>query len=468
MKEINKTVSEKLKKLKTEKREVKWKRLSQTQLIATGFLFIILIGTFLLMLPISSREGEVTSFFDAMFTAVSASCVTGLIVVDTYTHWSTFGQIVILMMIQIGGLGFMTIGILFSIIIRRKISLRERGLMQESVNTLKIGGIIKLTKKIIKGTFLLEGTGALILGIRFSMEKDFGFLRGFYYGIFHSISAFCNAGFDLFGYQGQYSSIVNYSGDIIVNLTIMILIITGGIGFVVWDDVTKHKLNFKKYMLHTKIVLVTTGILIFGGAFLFYLLEKDNTFAEMGFVETILSSLFSSVTARTAGFNSVDTASLTEASKLLTIVLMFIGGSPGSTAGGIKTTTIVVILLFFWSSMRHTYGCNVFGRRLQHDSIIKANAVFSTNLFIAVSAALFIVAMQSTLPLTDILFEVFSAIGTVGMSTGITRALETPAKIIIIFLMFCGRIGSLSFALSFNQKRKIAPVQQPAENVNIG
>ena len=468
MTEINKTVSEKLKKLKTEKREVKWKRLSQTQLIATGFLFIILIGTFLLMLPISSREGEVTSFFDAMFTAVSASCVTGLIVVDTYTHWSTFGQIVILMMIQIGGLGFMTIGILFSIIIRRKISLRERGLMQESVNTLKIGGIIKLTKKIIKGTFLLEGTGALILGIRFSMEKDFGSLRGFYYGIFHSISAFCNAGFDLFGYQGQYSSIVNYSGDIIVNLTIMILIITGGIGFVVWDDVTKHKLNFKKYMLHTKIVLVTTGILIFGGAFLFYLLEKDNTFAEMGFVETILSSLFSSVTARTAGFNSVDTASLTEASKLLTIVLMFIGGSPGSTAGGIKTTTIVVILLFFWSSMRHTYGCNVFGRRLQHDSIIKANAVFSTNLFIAVSAALFIVAMQSTLPLTDILFEVFSAIGTVGMSTGITRALETPAKIIIIFLMFCGRIGSLSFALSFNQKRKIAPVQQPAENVNIG
>ena len=221
-------------------------------------------------------------------------------------------------------------------------------------------------------------------------------------------------------------------------------------------------------MLHTKIVLVTTGILIFGGAFLFYLLEKDNTFAEMGVIETILSSLFSSVTARTAGFNSVDTASLTEASKLLTIVLMFIGGSPGSTAGGIKTTTIVVILLFFWSSMRHTYGCNVFGRRLQHDSIIKANAVFSTNLFIAVSAALFIVAMQSTLPLTDILFEVFSAIGTVGMSTGITRALETPAKIIIIFLMFCGRIGSLSFALSFNQKRKIAPVQQPAENVNIG
>lgn len=362
----------------------------------------------------------------------------------------------------------MTIGILFSIIIRRKISLRERGLMQESVNTLKIGGIIKLTKKIIKGTFLLEGIGALILGIRFSMESEIGFLKGLYYGIFHAISAFCNAGFDLLGYQGQYNSIVNYSGDIIINLTIMTLIVVGGIGFVVWDDITKHKLNFRKYMLHTKIVLVATGILIFGGAFLFYLFEKDNAFAEMGPIQTFLSALFSSVTARTAGFNSVDTASLTGASKLLTIILMFIGGSPGSTAGGIKTTTIVVILLYLWSSMRHTYGSNAFGRRLQNDSIIKASAVFSTNLFIALSAALFIVAIQNTLPLTDILFEVFSAIGTVGMSTGITRALGIPARIAIIFLMYCGRIGSLSFALSFNQKRKIAPVQQPVENINIG
>lgn len=466
MTEISRVVS--AGKPKKMKEQVKTKRLSQTQLIAVGFLFIILIGTILLMLPISSRTGEVTPFLDAMFTAVSASCVTGLVVVDTYTHWSTFGQIVILGMIQIGGLGFMTIGILFSIIIRRKISLRERGLMQESVNTLKIGGIIKLTKKIIKGTFLLEGIGALILGIRFSMESEIGFLKGLYYGIFHAISAFCNAGFDLLGYQEQYNSIVNYSGDIIINLTIMTLIVVGGIGFVVWDDITKHKLNFKKYMLHTKIVLVATGILIFGGAFLFYLFEKDNAFAEMGPIQTFLSALFSSVTARTAGFNSVDTASLTGASKLLTIILMFIGGSPGSTAGGIKTTTIVVILLYLWSSMRHTYGSNAFGRRLQNDSIIKASAVFSTNLFIALSAALFIVAIQNTLPLTDILFEVFSAIGTVGMSTGITRALGIPARIAIIFLMYCGRIGSLSFALSFNQKRKIAPVQQPVENINIG
>lgn len=236
------------------------KQLSQTQTIALGFFIMILIGTGLLMLPFSSRTGEFTSFADALFTAISASCVTGLVVVDTYMHWSVFGQLVIIVLIQIGGLGFMTVGIFFSILLRRKIGLRERGLMQESVNTLQIGGIIKLAHKIVKGTLIIEGIGALILAIRFSLQMGVG--KGIYYGIFHSISAFCNAGFDLMGYQGEYNSLVNYAPDIVVNITIMLLVVIGGIGFIVWDDLTRHGLKFKKYMLHTKIVLVSTAFLL--------------------------------------------------------------------------------------------------------------------------------------------------------------------------------------------------------------
>lgn len=441
------------------------KQLSQTQTIALGFLIMILTGTLLLMLPISSRSGEFTPFWDALFTAVSASCVTGLVVVDTYLHWNLFGQLVILTMIQIGGLGFMTIGIFLSILLRRRIGLRERGLMQESVNTLEIGGIIKLAKKIIVGTALVEGIGAVILAIRFSLEM--GPVKGIYYGIFHSISAFCNAGFDLMGYQGEYVSLVNYAADPVVNITIILLVVIGGIGFIVWDDLTRHKLKFRKYMLHTKIVLVSTAVLLFGGAIIFWILEKDNILADRSVGEQILCSMFASMTARTAGFNTVDLAALTDAGKFLNVVLMFIGGSPGSTAGGIKTTTIVVIIMYIWSNMKHTYGCNIFGRRLENDAIVKASAVFCTNLFLSTAAVLIISAVQ-VLPVSDLLLEVFSAMGTVGMSTGITRELTLTSRIVIMILMYCGRIGSLSFALSFTQKKKIAPVQQPVEQINIG
>ena len=440
-------------------------RLSQTQTIALGFLIMILIGTALLMLPVSTRSGKAAPFADALFTAVSAGCVTGLVVVDTATYWSGFGQLVILVLIQIGGLGFMTIGIFFSILLRRKISLKERGLMQESVNTLQIGGIIRLARKIIKGTLIVEGIGALILAIRFSFQLGIG--KGIYYGIFHSISAFCNAGFDLMGYQEEYISLVNYAADPIVNLTIMLLVIIGGIGFIVWDDLSRNKLQFKKYMLHTKIVLTFTAFLLVSGAFVFWLLERDNILAGRGVFEQLLCSMFASVSARTAGFNTVDLAGLTDAGKFLNVVLMFIGGSPGSTAGGIKTTTVVVILMYIWSNMKHTYGCNLFGRRLDNESIVKASAVFCTNLFLATAAVLIISAVQ-VLPVADVLLEVFSAIGTVGMSTGITRELLMPSRIVIIVLMYCGRIGSLSFALSFTQKKKTAPVQQPVEQINIG
>ena len=439
--------------------------LTQTQFIAYGFLGIILIGSLLLMLPISSKTGETSSFLNCLFTATSASCVTGLVAYDTWSHWSLFGQLVILAMIQIGGLGFVTIGVFLSIVLRRKIGLKERGLMQESVNTLEIGGVVRLAQKIIVGTAIFEGTGAVLLAIRFIPQ--FGWVRGIYYGIFHSVSAFCNAGFDLMGCQGPYSSLVNYYNDWLVNLVVMSLIVIGGIGFIVWEDLNRHGLHFHRYMLHTKIVLLTTFVLLFGSAWLFYQFEKNHLLVGMDTSGKILTSLFSSVTARTAGFNTVDTGALTDASKMLTVILMFIGGSPGSTAGGVKTTTIIVMYLHLWSSIQRTYGVNAFGRRLEDDVLKRASAIFMVNLTLALGASLFIMATQQ-FPVMDVLFESFSASGTVGMTTGITRDLNSWSRLVIAFLMYCGRVGSLSFALSFTQHKKVARVQQPVGRITIG
>lgn len=441
------------------------KHLTQTQFIAFGFFSIILTGTLLLMLPISSRNGQSPGLLDSLFTATSATCVTGLIVRDTWTQWTLFGQMVILTLIQIGGLGFITIGVFLSIVLRRKIGLKERGLMQESVNTLHIGGVVKLAKKIILGTCILEGTGAVLLAFRFIPR--YGFWKGVFYGIFHSISAFCNAGFDLMGQHEPYSSFVSYYDDWLVNLVIMSLIIVGGIGFIVWEDVSRHRLDFRKYMLHTKMVLVMTFILVFGSAVLFYLFERNNLLVGMNTSGKILTSLFSSVTARTAGFNTTDTGALTDGSKLLTIMLMFIGGSPGSTAGGIKTTTVLVLLLCVRSNVKQSYGVNVFGRRLEDDSIKRAGTILTINLCLALTASLVIMAVQP-LSISDTLFETFSAIGTVGMTTGITRSLLPVSRVIIILLMYCGRIGSLSFALAFTQNKRIAHIQQPVERITIG
>lgn len=439
--------------------------LTQTQFIAYGFLGMILMGTLLLMLPISSKTREASSFLNCLFTATSASCVTGLVAYDTWSHWSLFGQLVVLTMIQIGGLGFVTIGVFLSIVLRRKIGLKERGLMQESVNTLEIGGVVRLAQKIIVGTAIFEGTGAVLLAIRFIPQ--FGLARGIYYGIFHSVSAFCNAGFDLMGCQGPYNSLVNYYNDWLVNLTVMSLIVIGGIGFIVWEDLNRHGLHFHRYMLHTKIVLLTTFVLLFGSAWLFYRFEENNLLAGMDTSGKILTSLFSSVTARTAGFNTVDTGALTDASKMLTVILMFIGGSPGSTAGGVKTTTIIVMYLHLWSSIQRTYGVNAFGRRLEDDVLKRASAIFMVNLTLALGASLFIMATQQ-FPVMDVLFESFSAIGTAGMTTGITRDLNSWSRLVIVFLMYCGRVGSLSFALSFTQHKKVARIQQPIGRITIG
>lgn len=439
--------------------------LSQTQFIAYGFLGVILSGTLLLMLPWSNRSGTNPGFINCLFTATSASCVTGLIPVDTWSQWTLFGQMVIIVMIQIGGLGFVTIGVFVSLILRRRIGLKVRGLMQESINALQITGMVRLAKKIIIGTCIFEGIGAVLLAFRFIPQ--YGLARGIYYGIFHSVSAFCNAGFDLMGHQQPYNSLVAYYDDWLVNIVIMLLIVIGGIGFLVWDDVSKKGFKVKKYLLHTKIVLITTFILVFGGGILFYFLECRHLIAGMSVSGKILTSLFSSVTARTAGFNTVDVAALTDASKLVTIILMFIGGSPGSTAGGVKTTTIVVLLLYVRASIKNTYGVNIFQRRLEEEAIKRASAIFTINLFLALIVSVIIMMIQ-TVSLTDILFETFSAIGTVGMTTGITRDLLPISKLLVALLMYCGRIGSLTFALAFIQHKQPAHIQQPVERIIIG
>lgn len=440
-------------------------RLSRVQTIALGFLMIIAVGTVLLMLPIATKSGECSGFLNAFFTATSSTCVTGLVVVDTYANWSLFGQAVILVLIQIGGLGFITIGVCFSIFLKRRIGLKERNLIQESMNTLQIGGTVRLVLKIVRYALIFEGVGAVLLMIRFIPQ--FGIAEGIWYGIFHSISAFCNAGFDLMGRFEPYSSLTLYYNDVLVNVVIMALIIIGGIGFIVWDDISKQKWNVKKYMLHTKIVLAMTLALIVAGSVCFYLFERENL-AAYDVKGQILASVFGAVTPRTAGFNTIDTGAYSEGGRLLTVVLMFIGGSPGSTAGGVKTTTMMVIILYVWATLRNQSGLNIFGRRMDEDCIKKAATVFFINLLLAAVCCLAMAGVEKGLPLSDILMEVFSAIGTVGISTGITRDITVFSKYMLIFLMYCGRIGSMSFALSFTEKRHNATVRLPIERITIG
>ncbi len=442
-------------------------KITYVRIIAVGYMTVILIGTLLLLLPPATRAGESTGILTALFTATSATCVTGLVVVDTATHWTAFGQTVILLMIQIGGLGFMTLGVLLALILRRRISLRTRGILQESMNYMQLGGVIRLVKITFWGTFLFEGCGAVLLAVRFI--PVFGIAKGILYGIFHSVSAFCNAGFDLMGgYSGKYFSFVEFHGDVLINFVLMALVILGGLGFFVWSDLKKNGCCWKKYMLHTKITLFTTVLLLAAGTILYFLFENDNLLAQMNGKDKLLAALFSSVTARTAGFNTIDTGGLTGASKLLTMLLMFIGGSPGSTAGGIKTVTALVLVAYVWSNLRESKGVNMFQRRLDDDVIRKASNVVVLSMLMAVVSVIFICFIQPYLPVEDVMFEVFSAIGTVGMSTGLTRNLSTASRIVIILLMYCGRIGSMSFALSFTERKKVAPVQFPVEKIMIG
>ena len=445
-----------------EKRKIKRYGVNKTRTIALNFMAIILIGACLLTLPVSSRDGQWTDFMTALFTATSASCVTGLVLVDTFSHWSLFGQILILVMIQIGGLGTIAIRILLATFLRRNITLKARNLLQESINSLQI---VRLIRQALKGTILFEAAGAFVMAFYF--VPRLGWQRGIYYSIFHAISAFCNAGFDLMGYQGEYVSFVSAVDHPLINIPIMALIILGGLGFIVWVDVWRHKFRFRKFQFHTKLVLTTTAVLVVGGAAVFYLFEADASMAGLSLNGKVYASFFASVTARTAGFNTVDTALMSEGGKLFNIVLMFIGGSPGSTAGGIKTTSIAVIFFYMIAYLRGKQGAEVFGRRISDDTVRKAVTVFVLNLFLALGAVLIINGVEK-LPMLDLMFEAFSAIGTVGMTTGLTRDLGTVGRVLIIALMFLGRVGSMSFAFSFYERKPVPKIQLPEVEVPVG
>lgn len=441
------------------------RKLSNVQIIAVGFLLLVLVGTGLLMLPFASVEGEPTSVLTALFTSVSASCVTGLVLVDTATHWTLFGQIVILFLIQIGGLGFITMATLFLSFARKNLGLKNRALMAESINSNKIAGLKELTKRILKRTLIFEGAGAALLSVSFI--KSFGAVKGIYYAVFHSVSAFCNAGFDLMGIRGKFSSFETMADDVAVNLVFIALITIGGIGFAVWEDVRINGFKLKKYSLHSKIVLTASGILSFGGALLFYIFEKNALFSGLPMHSALLRSLFQSVTCRTAGFNTIDLGGLSSPSHLLSCVLMFIGGSSGSTAGGAKTSTLAVMFIFLFTSLRSRGRPILFGRSLSDSEIKKAANVICFNASLIFIGALIITAVQN-LSLTDVLFEVFSAMGTVGMTAGITRALVPVSKCVIIVLMFCGRVGSVTLASAFLEKRAEPKIMYPVEKISIG
>lgn len=442
------------------------KGMTYPKIVALGFFILIAVGTILLMIPAASRQPGSVGFNDAVFTATSASCVTGLVVVDTYTNWTLFGQIVILCLIQIGGLGFLTILAMFSMLFHRKIGLKERSLLQESVNTMYIGGIVRLIKKILIGTFAIEFIGAAALSTRFIPKMGIGI--GIYNSIFTSISAFCNAGFDLMGRYKPYSSLMLFRDDIVVNVTVILLILIGGIGFFVWDDITVNKHHFTRYKLHTKLVLIATAVLVVFGTVQFYIFESGTVLEDLRVHHKITASAFMAVTPRTAGYNTIDLPSMTSAGKMLTIIFMFIGGNPGSTSGGIKTTTTIIFILSVWSSLRNNNEINVMKRRLESDALKRAAAVVTINITLIIISQLLICAAQPELDLTDVTFEVFSAIDTSGMTMGITRELNTFSRYVIIFLMFCGRVGSLSFALLFTEQKSPNMVQNPVEKINIG
>ena len=439
----------------------KKKHMTSFQLIIMGFAGVILLGTVLLMLPFSSAEKVITPFHEALFTATSAVCVTGLVVKDTGSYWSLAGQTIILALIQTGGLGVVTVAASVSLLSGKKISLMQRSTMQDAISAPKVGGIVRLTRFILRGTFLIEAAGTVLLLPVFM--GDYG-KKGIWMSVFHSISAFCNAGFDILGTDSSmFPSLTGYSGNILINLVIMLLIITGGIGFLTWDDIYTNKLNFKRYRMQSKIILMTTACLILFPAVFFYIC--DLTKLPMG--KRLLAAAFQSVTTRTAGFNTINISEMSEASKAVMILLMLIGGSPGSTAGGIKTTTVVVLIVFVRANLMEAAGCNVFNRRLDETAIRKASVVMCTNLFLILTGTIFMEIMQP-FSLSDVMFEVFSAMGTVGMSAGITRDVCMASRMMLVFLMFCGRIGSLTFALSLKGHRHEAPIRKPVEEITIG
>lgn len=441
---------------------IRFKRhLTTFQSIFLGFLSIILVGSLLLMLPISSTSGRITPFNESLFTATSAVCVTGLAVQDTGSYWTTFGQAIILLLIQIGGLGVVTVAASFALLSGRKISLMQRCTMQEAIAAPKVGGIVRLTGFIIKATMIFELSGAVIMMPAFC--NKFG-ARGIWLAVFHSVSAFCNAGFDILGSaNSKYVSLTQYTDCISVNLVVMFLIIIGGIGFLTWEDIYINRLHIKKYRMQSKVILITSAILIFVPALYFFFFDLTG----LPLKERILASLFQSVTTRTAGFNTVDLTVMQSPSIAIMVILMIIGGSPGSTAGGIKTTTVAVLFANAWATFGRKDSAHLFKRRIDNSIVKNASTILMLYSILSFFGAIAI-SNAEKLPFSQCLFETASAVGTVGLTLGITPELGIFSQIILIILMFCGRVGGLTliYAAISNAKKNMS--KYPLERITVG
>jgi len=434
-------------KKKMKKKVIRGRAISPTRIIAITFAAIILAGTLLLMLPIASRTGQSNGFRTALFTATSATCVTGLVPFDTGSSWTVFGQAVILTMIEIGGLGFMSAASVVLFLFRRKVGLRQRMVMAQALSLNEMEGVVRLQKWVLFGSLTVQGIGALILFLRFLSQ--FGWGTALKWGLFHSISAFCNAGFDIFGAIEPGKGMILFNADPIVCLTLMALVVVGGLGFFVWEEVVRVR-RFKKFSVYTKLVLITTGVLLLFGTVVFLLLEWSNpkTLGDMPVWQKLLNSAFQSVTLRTAGFASVDQGALTDGSKALSIVLMLIGGSSGSTAGGIKTVTVIVLLLFMWTRIRGRRTVTVFKRTIPGDKVVDAMTIIVIVVGLAFAGAI-VVCTTSGVSFTDALYETASALATVGLTTGITPELGILSQFMIIIFMYFGRVGVLTISLGF-------------------
>ena len=439
----------------------KKKHLSSFQLIILGFAGVILLGAIILMLPVSSAEGVMTPFNQTLFTSTSAVCVTGLAVLDTGSYWSVFGQVVILLLIQIGGLGVVTVAVSVFMLSGRKISLMQRSTMQNAISAHKVGGIVRLTKFILKGTLFIEMAGALALLPVF--YHDFG-RKGIWMAVFHSISAFCNAGFDILGTPtNPFPSITAYAGNPIVNVVIMFLIIAGGIGFLTWEDICINKIHFRKYHMQSKIILVTTALLIVLPAVFFFF--SDFTHLSVG--KRLLASAFQAVTPRTAGFNTMDISKMTEVSKAMIIILMLVGGSPSSTAGGMKTTTFAVLILNAFATFRSQENVETFGRRIECSVIKNASTIAMMYCMLFLCGGIMI-SVYEGLPLSECLYEAASAVGTVGLTLGITPKLHIVSQFILFILMYLGRVGGLTLIYAVLSKKKKGNARLPLEKITVG
>ncbi|MCR5296210.1 MAG: potassium uptake protein, TrkH family [Clostridiales bacterium] len=425
--------------------------MSISRVMAFTFLGIILAGTLLLTLPAASRSGRSAGLLTAMFTATSATCVTGLVLADTYTQWSAFGQGVILMMIEVGGLGFMSAASLAYFTLRRKIGMRQQMVMAEAIGANSMSDVVQRQKRLMVRAFAIEGAGAVVLTGRFLLEYPFG--QALKLGIFHSVSAFCNAGFDILGFRTPGASLADYHTDPVVCLTLSALVILGGLGFLVWDEVLSIR-DPRRWSVYTKLVLITTGVLIFGGMTLFCVLEWNNpsTLGSLPIGRRLLAAFFQSMTLRTAGFAGVDQALLTPAGKAVSIFMMLIGGSSGSTAGGLKTVTFVVLLMFLWNRMRGRYTVSVFHRTISDDHVLNAITIFMLMVGLSFAGGAFICA-TSPVGFADGLYEAVSAIGTVGLSAGVTPRLRLPAQLMIMVFMYFGRVGVLTLSFGFLRKK---------------